>query len=467
MKSFPFDSEVTYDGQGNPSYDRGVNSQDLAENIALMFTNGVGINPSTNFQVTTSENSMSVEVNPGTCCIEGHLGKEDTVRTIVFEAAETLLDRIDRVVLRLNTNVDYRSIDLYVVKGTPAALPEAPALTRAAGIYELALADVFIARNTTYISGSRITDVRMDSSVCGYTATRPTSIDVTSIFQQYQAALDEYLDFANSCISETVVGEIEESFAPLYDTTETYNEGDLCTHNATFYECQEEGTTGEWDENNWERTSVKKLNDRINNDLSAIDEIIRNLTDRMYPVGSIYLSVSATDPATVFGGTWTQLSGGYVLKTISSGTGGAETAAGNTGDTTLTAAQSGVPAHSHGLNSHTHSIPALSGTTGSHNHSIYSATDTGNGITGYPNSCPSANSWVSERYAYATTAGSGTASVGKTNSVSSLSVTTTANTTGQATGSTANNTAANASAAHNHTAGMPANIAVYAWKRTA
>lgn len=65
-----------------------------------------------------------------------------------------------------------------------------------------------------------------------------------------------------------------------------------------------------------------------------------------YPVGSIYMSTNSTSPASLFGGSWAQLKDRFLL-----GAGDTYTA-GNTGGAstvTLTAAQSGLPSHSHGV----------------------------------------------------------------------------------------------------------------------
>ena len=192
MKSFPFDSDVTYDSDGNPEYDRGVDSTILSEFLHLMYKDGVFPNPSTGLQVTSSSEEMSVVVKPGNCMIQGRMGIEESYRTLVFNAAGTSYDRIDSVVARLNTNHDYRDIDLYVVKGTEASTPTAPELTRTGGIYELRLADVFIAKNTTTISEERITDTRL-SDECGIVTSNPNPVDTSTIFKQYQASLDAYM----------------------------------------------------------------------------------------------------------------------------------------------------------------------------------------------------------------------------------------------------------------------------------
>lgn len=64
--------------------------------------------------------------------------------------------------------------------------------------------------------------------------------------------------------------------------------------------------------------------------------------DTIYPVGSIYMSMNSTSPATLFGGSWTKIENCFLLAcsdTHPQGeTGGSET---------VTLSQSQMPAHSH------------------------------------------------------------------------------------------------------------------------
>lgn len=62
-----------------------------------------------------------------------------------------------------------------------------------------------------------------------------------------------------------------------------------------------------------------------------------------YPVGSIYISYSSTSPATLFGGSWTQLTAGRFL--VAAGTGYTLTSTG--GEATVTLTESQMPAHRH------------------------------------------------------------------------------------------------------------------------
>ena len=68
------------------------------------------------------------------------------------------------------------------------------------------------------------------------------------------------------------------------------------------------------------------------------------LLDLIYPVGSIYMSVNSTSPATLFGGTWVQIEDTFLLAS------GSNYAAGSTGGEaahTLTVDE--MPAHSHSV----------------------------------------------------------------------------------------------------------------------
>ena len=187
MRSYPFTSQVTYDDEGLPLYDRAIDSAFLRKVFSQYFSDGVFYKPSNALQVVV-DSGMQVAVEPGCCHIQGAIGIEDSRRTLVVQASESL-DRIDTVVARLDLSLAVRDIDLYVVKGTAAVSPQPPALTRDATVWELGLANLFVAKNTQTISQQSITDTRLDASRCGVVAQTIGELDTSPYFAQIQAAL--------------------------------------------------------------------------------------------------------------------------------------------------------------------------------------------------------------------------------------------------------------------------------------
>lgn len=51
----------------------------------------------------------------------------------------------------------------------------------------------------------------------------------------------------------------------------------------------------------------------INGNMDLIDAAVSAILGNVYPVGSIYMSVASTNPATVFGGTWEQIEDTFLL----------------------------------------------------------------------------------------------------------------------------------------------------------
>lgn len=84
---------------------------------------------------------------------------------------------------------------------------------------------------------------------------------------------------------------------------------------------------------------------------------------KAYPVGSIYMSVNNTNPSTLFGGTWAELTGKFLLGRSSSH------AAGTTGGAeSITLTKEQLPAHTHTAPRHTHE--ASTTPVGGHNHNV-------------------------------------------------------------------------------------------------
>jgi len=155
----------------------------------------------------------------------------------------------------------------------------------------------------------------------------------------------------------------------------------------------------------------------------------------VYPVGSIYMSVNSTSPATLFGGTWQQINGYYLY----AGNGNSTTTytGKNAQSTTLTAAQSGVPAHGHGFSGTEHKIQARACGTG-----------TAQTVSSYQNTTIAENS--GDTWSNTVTTQS------KSHQTDVISWTDS--------GTVGNNTATNASEGHTHNI---ATLEVYVWKRTA
>ena len=171
-------------------YDRAITSAPLRSLIGKLFTDGIAPNPSDNLQVTTGD-GMTVTVKAGFAICGSCLKLEEVARTLAVQASDANYDRIDSVVLRLNTNDNARYCDLYVVQGTPATTPVRPALTRTSTIWEIGLADIFVVKNSGAISAARITDTRYDATRCGVISSI-SEFDTTTIYNQVQADLAEF-----------------------------------------------------------------------------------------------------------------------------------------------------------------------------------------------------------------------------------------------------------------------------------
>lgn len=218
MIYFPFDSEEIVEAETEEvTYDRAVDSDVLADWMATFFTNGIDSTISKCLQVSAVAGEMAVTTEPGKIMINGRYGKETEKRKLTIQASEDQ-DRYDYVVARLDKL--NRLIDLYVLKGTKASIPTAPALTREGDIYELGLAKIFVAKGVTEIKQDRITDMRLDTNACGLISFTGAKVDTTAIFTQYQAALDEYLELVQSAIDGTTAGNLQSQITALKSVRE-------------------------------------------------------------------------------------------------------------------------------------------------------------------------------------------------------------------------------------------------------
>lgn len=182
----PFNSIL--DAGGTP--DRPVKAEDWAWYFSTFIGNGVFPNPTNGLQVVADE-GMQVAVKAGFGFINGYAFRNQSDYLIPISTADGTQGRIDRIVLRWDlTN---RQMIIAYKQGTVSADPAAPALTRTADTYELALADISVTRGLTTISQANITDQRTNTSLCGIVEGTVSQIDWATLTAQLNAFMSDYM----------------------------------------------------------------------------------------------------------------------------------------------------------------------------------------------------------------------------------------------------------------------------------
>ena len=191
-----FDSIIGADGQP----DRAFGAGDFSKYFGTLIKNGIFPNPSSNFQIMGDQNNMTVKSEAGLAWIEGHLGYDDSVYILNIDKADSTMDRIDRIVLRLDTLE--RCIKWVVKKGEFSVSPIPKPLQRDADGYEIAIADVRVGKGVSKITQSAITDLRMNTELCGWVTGTVTQIDTSTLFNQLEQWKTEYIEATNTWTTE-------------------------------------------------------------------------------------------------------------------------------------------------------------------------------------------------------------------------------------------------------------------------
>lgn len=142
--------------------DRKYSAEDFCTILKTLVGDGIMPNPANCLEVMY--NDGKVKINTGKAFIRGHMYENIDIEEFEIEEADNKLDRIDRVVLRLDKNL--RKVYLDIKKGEYNLEPIPSELTRTEMVYELALADIYVS-HISEIAEDDIIDRRLNIDYCG------------------------------------------------------------------------------------------------------------------------------------------------------------------------------------------------------------------------------------------------------------------------------------------------------------
>lgn len=171
--------------------ERVYSADEFAEYFRQLLTSGV-LNGDTNLEVQSNGADMTVSIQLGYAWLEGYLYKVDgEPLPLQVDAADPILSRIDRVVIRLDKRLDHRYVKAFLLKGEPAEEPLPPTLTRDENIFEISLAQIHIVAGKSFIDVTGITDERFDEAVCGLVNSL-IKVDTQHLIDRFEATWGEW-----------------------------------------------------------------------------------------------------------------------------------------------------------------------------------------------------------------------------------------------------------------------------------
>lgn len=156
--------------------------------------------PSTDLHVVASSGlTVVMRKGEGIFLDQWYINDEDIYFTL---DGETTLDRIDLIVIEANKTANVLATKAKVLKGTPSAVPVAPAIVDSETIKQYPIASIRIKAGVTTITQSSITDMRGLAPTLWITSLIK-QVDTSVLWNQYNTAFWEWFNGVKDTLTST------------------------------------------------------------------------------------------------------------------------------------------------------------------------------------------------------------------------------------------------------------------------
>lgn len=193
---------VTYGFYNSLNGDRKYNALQMSSIFDGIIEDGVFQSIGTAFAVTASSGNV-VNVGIGRAWFNHTWTYNDAILPITLDETEVLLDRIDAVVIEVNSTESVRENSIKVVKGTPSSSPQRPTMESTTYIHQYPLAYIYRKAGATSIGTADITNVIGQSATPFVTG--PLSVmSIDDLVAQWQAQWNRWYT-AQTSADETMI----------------------------------------------------------------------------------------------------------------------------------------------------------------------------------------------------------------------------------------------------------------------
>lgn len=156
---------------------------------------------------TTPSSGMTVAVGTGRAWFLHTWTKNDSEYLIEVSAAESVLNRIDTIVLDVDNTEAVRSNTIKLIKGTPASNAKRPTLINITDHKQIPLADILVPAGATTLATTNITNI-VGTSECPYVTGPLSIIQNDDILAAWQEEFDTWFDGVKGSLDEDTAGNL-------------------------------------------------------------------------------------------------------------------------------------------------------------------------------------------------------------------------------------------------------------------
>ena len=203
--AFPYDSLLT-EGDSGLELDRAVDASMYRRLMSKYFTTGVFPDDTDSaFKVLAFDKNIIVK--KGSANINGvyaELEEDVTINITDYISSSNTVTLA--VALRNDDTLSARKTTVQIVTNrTNQLVPP----TRNSTVYEIYVAKVVLEPNAITVYQSDITDLRLNTEYCGVVTATVKGVDTTTFYDQFQGALDRFLETVQSAIDGTTAGNLQ------------------------------------------------------------------------------------------------------------------------------------------------------------------------------------------------------------------------------------------------------------------
>lgn len=143
--------------------------------------------------VVKQSNQMNVTVGTGRAWFNHTWSYNDALYPVTIPPSEILMDRIDAVVLEINSVESVRANSIKLIKGTPSSTPTKPVLTNTKEVHQYPLAYVTVGKEVTSIRQADIENC-VGTSACPFVTGILEVISIEQLIPQWKDILNRFVE---------------------------------------------------------------------------------------------------------------------------------------------------------------------------------------------------------------------------------------------------------------------------------